>query len=92
MGSDNGDVGDALVHLIDAIRGHWNDGRESRCPLAGWTCADLMATGDGRRATGDEVDDDGDGTMDDDGDGATGDGATGYDDDGRRREGIRRRR
>jgi hypothetical protein len=53
MGSDNGDVGDALVHLIDAIRGHWNDGRESRCPLAGWTCADLMATGDGRRATGD---------------------------------------
>ena len=92
MGSDNGDVGDALVHLIDAIRGHWNDGRESCCPLAGWTCADLMATGDGQRATGDEVDDDGDGTMDDDGDGATGDGATGYDDDGRRRNGIRRRR
>ena len=51
MGSDNGDVGDALVHLIDAIRGHWIDGRESRRPLAGWTCADLMATGDGRRAT-----------------------------------------
>ena len=50
MGSDNGDVGDALVHLIDAIRGHWIDGRESRRPLAGWTCADLMATGDGRRS------------------------------------------
>ena len=46
MGSDNGDVGDALVHLVDAIRGHWIDGRESRRPLAGWTCADLahMAT------------------------------------------------
>jgi hypothetical protein len=51
MGSDNGDVGDALVHLIDAIRGHWIDGRESRRPLAGWTCADLVATGDRRRAT-----------------------------------------
>jgi hypothetical protein len=35
MGSDNGDVGDALVHLVDAIRGHWIDGRESRRPLAG---------------------------------------------------------
>ncbi len=43
-------VGDALVHLIDAIRGYWIDGRESRRPLAGWTCADLMATGDGRRS------------------------------------------
>jgi hypothetical protein len=46
MGSDNGDVGNALVHLVDAIRGHWIKGRESRRPLAGWTCADLaqMAT------------------------------------------------
>jgi hypothetical protein len=46
MGSDNGDVDDALVHLDDAIRGHWIDGRESRRPLAGWMCADLaqMAT------------------------------------------------
>jgi hypothetical protein len=35
MGSDNGDVGDALVHLVNAIRGHWIDGRESRRPLAG---------------------------------------------------------
>jgi hypothetical protein len=46
MGWDNGDVGNALVHLVDAIRGHWIDGCESRRPLAGWTCADLaqMAT------------------------------------------------
>ena len=46
MGSDNGDVGNALVHLVDAIRGHWIDGCESCRPLAGWTCADLaqMAT------------------------------------------------
>ena len=46
MGSDNGDVGNALIHLVDAIRGHWIDGRKSRRPLAGWTCPDLaqMAT------------------------------------------------
>jgi hypothetical protein len=46
MGSDNGDVDNALVHLDDAIRGHWIDGSESRRPLAGWMCADLaqMAT------------------------------------------------
>jgi len=35
------DVGDALVHLYDAIRGHWIDGRESHRLLAGWMCADL---------------------------------------------------
>ena len=46
MGSDNGNVGNALVHLVDAIRGHWINGRKSRRPLAGWTCVDLaqMAT------------------------------------------------
>jgi hypothetical protein len=46
MGSDNGDVGNALVHLVDAIRGHWINGRKSCRPLAGWTCMDLaqMAT------------------------------------------------
>jgi hypothetical protein len=46
MGSDNGNVGNAVVHLVDAIHGHWINGRKSRRPLAGWTCVDLaqMAT------------------------------------------------
>jgi hypothetical protein len=80
MGSDNNDVGDALVHLIDAIHGHWarKSSSAGRMDVRG-------PDGDGRWATGDEVDDDGDGTMgddnDDDGDNTTGDGVTGYDDD-----------
>jgi hypothetical protein len=49
MGSDNGNVGDALIQLVEAIRDYWiNDGdgeRTERCrrrPLIGWTCADLV--------------------------------------------------
>ncbi|KAL3816568.1 hypothetical protein ACHAXA_003808 [Cyclostephanos tholiformis] len=50
MGSDNGNVGDALIQLVEAIRDYWiDDGgggrgseRRRRRPLIGWTCADLV--------------------------------------------------
>jgi len=41
MESDNVNLGDALVHLVDAIHDYWVDGFQER-PLARWTCADLV--------------------------------------------------
>jgi len=43
MESDNVSVGDAFVHLVDAINEYWitRSGRPSQ-PLKGWKCADLV--------------------------------------------------
>ena len=42
MESDNVNVGDGLVRLVDAVHDYWIDGHRGERPLARWTYADLV--------------------------------------------------